>query len=46
MKQLQKIDKSILSYWSTSPEERIFAYGVTFTPLLALIFEVIVWNIK
>lgn len=46
MNLLQKIDNRILSYWATNPDERVFAYGVTFTPLLALIFEVIVWNIK
>lgn len=46
MKLLQTIDKRILTYWATSPRERVFAYGATFAPLLAVIFEVIVWNIK
>lgn len=46
MKLLQTIDKRILAYWATSPKERAFAYGVTFTPVVFLIFEVIVWSIK
>ncbi len=46
MKFLQTIDRRILTYWATSPAERVFAYGVTFAPLLAVIFEVILWNIK
>lgn len=46
MKFLQTIDRRILSYWATSPEERVFAYGVTFAPVLVILFEVIVWNIK
>lgn len=46
MKFLQTIDQRILSYWATSPEERVFAYGVTFAPVVVILFEVIVWNIK
>ena len=46
MKFLQTIDRRILAYWATSPAERVFAYGVTFAPVVAILFEVIVWNIK
>ena len=46
MKFLQTIDRRILSYWATSPAERVFAYGVTLTQVVAILFEVIVWNIK
>lgn len=46
MKLLQTIDHRILTYWATSPDERVFAYLVTFTPVLAILFEVIEWNIK
>ncbi len=37
---LRKLDQSILAFWSTSPDERVFAYLVTFGPIVILLLDV------
>lgn len=34
---LAKIDQSILNFWYTAPDERVWAYAMTLIPLLAVI---------
>lgn len=38
---LAKIDQAILDFWFTNPEERVWAYGMTLLPLLAIVATVI-----
>lgn len=38
---LAKIDQAILDFWFTYPEERVWAYGMTLLPLLAIVATII-----
>ena len=38
---LTKIDQAILGFWFTYPEERVWAYGMTLLPVLAIAAAII-----
>lgn len=45
MKLLVTIDRHILAYWNTAPEDRLWAYLATF-PVVVLVFDAIAQIIK
>ena len=45
MKLLATIDRHILAYWNTAPDERLWAYLATF-PVVVLVFDSVAQIIK
>lgn len=45
MKLLATIDRHILAYWNTAPDERLWAYLATF-PVVVLVFDAVAQIIK
>ena len=38
---IAKIDQAILDFWFTYPSERVWAYGMTLLPVLAIVAMII-----